>query len=72
MPRLIFSFAIVFVILGIGAYLLTGAQSLTALIPLPLVSSSSSPEGSRSRALSMAATLPRWWALLASSAPLAA
>tara|TARA_B110000285_G_scaffold217524_1_gene265980 strand:- start:835 stop:1209 length:375 start_codon:yes stop_codon:yes gene_type:complete len=33
MPRLIFSFAIVFVILGIGAYLLTGAQSLTALIP---------------------------------------
>lgn len=33
MPRIIFTFAVIFVLLGIGAYLLTGAQSWTALIP---------------------------------------
>ena len=33
MPRIIFSFAVIFVLLGIGAYLITGAQSWTALIP---------------------------------------
>ncbi len=33
MPRVIFSFAAVFVVLGVGAYFLTGMQSLTALIP---------------------------------------
>ncbi len=33
MPRIIFTFAVTFVLLGIGAYLLTGAQSWTALIP---------------------------------------
>lgn len=33
MPRIIFVFAVIFVLLGIGAYLITGAQSWTALIP---------------------------------------
>ena len=33
MPRIIFTFAVIFVLLGIGAYLATGAQSWTALIP---------------------------------------
>lgn len=33
MPRIIFIFAVIFVLLGIGAYLMTGAQSWTALIP---------------------------------------
>ncbi|MDA1203141.1 MAG: hypothetical protein O3A75_02360 [Verrucomicrobia bacterium] len=33
MPRVIFIFAVIFVLLGIGAYLMTGAQSWTALIP---------------------------------------
>ena len=33
MPRIIFIFAVIFVLLGIGAYLITGAQSWTALIP---------------------------------------
>jgi hypothetical protein len=33
MPRVIFSFAAIFVLLGIGAYFVTGMQSLTALIP---------------------------------------
>lgn len=33
MPRIIFTFAVIFVLLGIGAYLITGAQSWTALIP---------------------------------------
>jgi hypothetical protein len=33
MPRLIFIFAVIFVLLGIGSYLVTGAQSWTALIP---------------------------------------
>jgi hypothetical protein len=33
MPRVIFTFAVIFVLLGIGAYLITGAQSWTALIP---------------------------------------
>jgi len=33
MPRIIFSFSIIFVLLGLGAYLLTGRQSVTALIP---------------------------------------
>ena len=33
MPRIIFIFAVIFVLLGIGAYLVTGAQSWTALIP---------------------------------------
>ena len=33
MPRIIFIFAVIFVLLGVGAYLLTGAQSWTALIP---------------------------------------
>jgi hypothetical protein len=33
MPRIIFTFAVIFVLLGIGAYLLTEAQSWTALIP---------------------------------------
>lgn len=33
MPRVIFTFAVIFVLLGIGAYLVTGAQSPTALIP---------------------------------------
>lgn len=27
MPRIIFTFAVIFVLLGIGAYLITGAQS---------------------------------------------
>ena len=31
--RMIFTFAVVFVLLGVGAYLITGAQSWTALIP---------------------------------------
>ena len=33
MPRIIFIFATIFVLLGVGAYLATGAQSWTALIP---------------------------------------
>jgi hypothetical protein len=33
MPRIIFSFAILFVLLGLAAYFGTGAQSWTALIP---------------------------------------
>ncbi len=33
MPRIIFSFSVIFVALGVGAYVLTGAQSWTALIP---------------------------------------
>lgn len=33
MPRIIFTFAVIFVLLGIAAYLITGAQSWTALIP---------------------------------------
>ena len=33
MPRVIFTFAVIFVLLGVGAYLITGAQSWTALIP---------------------------------------
>jgi hypothetical protein len=33
MPRIIFSFAVVFVVLGIAAYLVTGRESWTALIP---------------------------------------
>lgn len=33
MPRIIFIFAVIFVLLGVGAYLITGAQSWTALIP---------------------------------------
>ena len=33
MPRIIFVFAVIFVLLGIGAYLITDAQSWTALIP---------------------------------------
>jgi hypothetical protein len=33
MPRIIFVFAVIFVVLGIASYLLTGAQSWTALIP---------------------------------------
>lgn len=33
MPRIIFSFATIFVVLGAGAYFLTGMQSWTALIP---------------------------------------
>lgn len=33
MPRIIFTFAVIFVLLGVGAYLITGAQSWTALIP---------------------------------------
>jgi len=33
MPRIIFTFAVIFVLLGIGSYVITGAQSWTALIP---------------------------------------
>lgn len=33
MPRVIFSFSAIFVLLGIGAYFVTGMQSLTAMIP---------------------------------------
>ncbi len=33
MPSIIFTFAVIFVVLGIGAYLITGAESWTALIP---------------------------------------
>jgi hypothetical protein len=33
MPRVIFSFSAIFVLLGIGSYFLTGMQSITALIP---------------------------------------
>ncbi|MEX1110534.1 MAG: hypothetical protein WEB31_01915 [Chthoniobacterales bacterium] len=33
LPRIIFIFALIFVLLGIAAYLITGAQSWTALIP---------------------------------------
>lgn len=33
MPRIIFTFAVIFVLLGVGAYVLTGMQSWTALIP---------------------------------------
>ena len=33
MPRVIFSFSAIFVLLGIGAYFVTGMQSMTALIP---------------------------------------
>lgn len=33
MPRIIFIFAAIFILLGIGAYLGTGTQSWTALIP---------------------------------------
>lgn len=33
MPRVIFGFSAIFVLLGIGAYFVTGMQSLTALIP---------------------------------------
>lgn len=33
MPRIIFTFAVVFVLLGIGAYLGTGRESWTAMIP---------------------------------------
>ena len=33
MPRTIFVFAVIFILLGIGAYFGTGAQSWTALIP---------------------------------------
>lgn len=36
MPRIIFVFAFIFVALGVGAYLLTGAHSPTALIPAAL------------------------------------
>jgi len=33
MPRVILSFAVIFLVLGVGSYLLTGAASVTALIP---------------------------------------
>lgn len=33
MPRVIFTFSAIFVLLGIGAYFITGMQSMTALIP---------------------------------------
>ena len=33
MPRIIFSFAAIFIVLGVGAYFGTGTQSWTALIP---------------------------------------
>lgn len=33
MPRIIFTFAVIFVLLGVGAYVITGMQSWTALIP---------------------------------------
>jgi len=33
MPRVIFIFSAIFVLLGIGAYFITGMQSMTALIP---------------------------------------
>lgn len=33
MPRVIFSFSILFIVLGVGSYALTGAKSWTALIP---------------------------------------
>lgn len=33
MPRIIFIFSAIFVVLGVGAYLVTGSQSWTALIP---------------------------------------
>lgn len=33
MPRIIFVFAAIFILLGVGAYFGTGAQSWTALIP---------------------------------------
>ena len=33
MPRIIFTFAVIFVALGIGAFVMTGSQSPTALIP---------------------------------------
>jgi hypothetical protein len=33
MPRIIFIFAILFIFLGVGAFVATGAQSWTALIP---------------------------------------
>lgn len=33
MPRIIFTFAAIFILLGVGAYFGTGAQSWTALIP---------------------------------------
>jgi lysylphosphatidylglycerol synthetase-like protein (DUF2156 family) len=36
MPRIIFIFAVIFVLLGIGAYVFTGMQSWTALIPASL------------------------------------
>lgn len=36
MPRIIIAFAVIFILLGVGAYLLTGAQSPTALIPAAL------------------------------------
>ena len=36
MPRIIFTFAVIFVLLGVGAFLITGANSPTALIPAAL------------------------------------
>lgn len=33
MPRIIFTFSAIFILLGVGAYVGTGAQSWTALIP---------------------------------------
>lgn len=33
MPRITFVFAVIFIVLGVGAYLATGAESVTALIP---------------------------------------
>lgn len=33
MQRIIMSFAVIFIALGVGAFLLTGAKSFTALIP---------------------------------------
>ncbi|MEY4299419.1 MAG: hypothetical protein RIR25_655 [Verrucomicrobiota bacterium] len=36
MPRIIFLFSVIFILLGIGAYLATGSQHPTALIPAAL------------------------------------
>ena len=33
MPRVIFTFAVLFILLGVGSYALSGAASMTALIP---------------------------------------
>ena len=37
MPRIIFIFAVIFVLLGIGAYLMTGVQAAFALLSLIFV-----------------------------------